>query len=393
MTDGVESENGADTGTGKGRMGAVKVGVIAAEMEGPSTGVGRYLQGLLTGLESWDHGVEWHLFFQGRSVPGAALGEGFVRHESNDRGSRVVWELLRLPKELGKHGLDVVFCPAYTVPFGLRTPSVVCLHDVSFEVLPEEFGFRERWRRRILARRAARVADRVLADTGHMADLVARRYGVPGARMAVVPLGVDRGRFGPQACDGDRRELECLGIRAPYLLWVGTVLERRQPRAVLEAFAALRVERPDLHLVIAGANRMRSPRRLELWIRELGLAPHTVQLGYVGESSLAPLYRGAAAGVYVSRHEGFGIPPLECLACGTPVVVSAGLALEEAWPDYPFLCGDLSPSEIGSALARALSPSGWNPDLASTADRVVRGFDWTTSSRRLVTELRMAAAQ
>jgi glycosyltransferase involved in cell wall biosynthesis len=386
-------ETTLETGPGRSRMGAVKVGVIAAELEGPSTGVGRYLQGLLGGLEAWDHGVEWHLFFQGSGETVPAPWPGGVSHFSNDSGNRVLWEHLRLPSELAHHDLDVVFCPAYTVPFGVRTPLVVSIHDLSFELLPGEFAFRERWRRRFLARRAARRAARVLTDTDHMADLVARRYGVTGGRMAVVPLGVDRGRFGAQPSTADAEELERLGVRSPYLLWLGTVLERRQPREVLEAFRALRTGRPDLQLVIAGANRMRSPNRLGRWIREFGLEGDTLGLGWVEEASLAPLYRGAEAGVYVSRHEGFGLPPLECLACGTPVVVGVGLALDEAWPDYPFRCRDLSSQGIAEALGDALAPGGWHGGVAEEARKVIDHFDWVSSSRLLVAELETAVAR
>lgn len=374
-------------------MGAVKVGVIAAELEGPSTGVGRYLQGLFSGLEAWDHGVEWHLFFQGSAETIPAPWAGGVAHFSNDSGNRVLWEHLRVPSDLTRHDLDVVFCPAYTVPFGVRTPLMVSIHDLSFELLPEEFAFRERWRRRFLARRAARRAARVLTDTNHMADLVARRYGVPEGRMAIVPLGVDRGRFGEQPSAADAEELDRLGVRSPYLLWLGTVLERRQPREVLEAFRAMRSGRTDLQFVIAGANRMRSPSRLGRWIRELGIEDDTLELGWVEEASLAPLYRGAEAGVYVSHHEGFGLPPLECLACGTPVVVGAGLALDGAWPDYPFRCRDLSAAGIGEALGDALAPGVWNGSVAEEASRVVSHFDWVSSSRLLVAELEKAAAR
>jgi len=374
-------------------MGVVKVGVIAAELEGPSTGVGRYLQGLFGGLEVWDHGVEWHLFFQGPAETVPAPWPGGICHFSNDSGNRVLWEHLRLPAELVRHDLDVVFCPAYTVPFGVRTPLVVSIHDLSFEILPQEFAVRERWRRRFLARRAARRADRVFTDTLGMADLVARRYGVSGERVAVVPLGVDRGRFGEQPSTADAAELARLGVRPPYLLWLGTVLERRLPREVLAAFRALRSERSDLQLVIAGANRMRSPQRLGRWIRELGLEDDTLELGWVEEASLAPLYRGAEAGVYVSQHEGFGLPPLECLACGTAVVVGAGLALDGAWPDYPYRCRDLSPQGIAQTLGAALAPGGWNGSVAEEARRVIAHFDWVSSSRLLVAELAKAAAQ
>jgi len=374
-------------------MGAVKAGIVAAEMEGPSTGVGRYLQGLLTGLGSWDHGVEWHLFFQGApedlsvSLPGCAL------HHSGDSGSRVVWEHLRLPSVLRRYDLDVVVCPGYTIPFGVRTPTVVCIHDLSFELLPRDFRFRERWRRRLLARRAARLAARVVCDTDHMAGLVAETYRVPADRMAVIPLAVDRGRFSPRPNEADAQCLHRLGVRSPYLLWLGTVLERRQPREVLEAFTAVRSQGHDLQLVIAGANRMRSPGHLDRWIRELGLERHTLRLGWVDEAALAPLYRGAAAAVYVSRHEGFGLPPLECLASGTPVVVSAGLALDSAWPDYPFRCADTSPQAISSAMSRAVSSTAWDEDLSARAQQVLDRFDWTVSSKLFVAELERAAGR
>ncbi|MDX2436794.1 MAG: glycosyltransferase family 1 protein [Acidobacteriota bacterium] len=371
----------------------MKVGVIAAEMEGPSTGVGRYLQGLLTGLGSWDHDVEWHMFFQGAAGTVSVPLPDCVLHFSNDHGNRLIWEHLRLPSQLDRHDLDVVFCPAYTVPFGVRTPLAVCLHDLSFEVLPGDFSPRERWRRRFVARRAARVADRVMTDTEHMADLVMRRYRVPEERMAVVPLGVDRARFSPQPGNDDSEQLERLGVRTPYLLWLGTVLERRRPREVLEAFASLRSGGHDLQFVIAGANRMRSPHRLDVWIRELGLETSTLQLGYVEETSLAPLYRGAAAAVYVSQHEGFGLPPLECLACGTPVVVSGGLALDTAWPDYPFRCTHTSAQAIGDALRTIVTSTEWSGELAARAREVVDTFDWTASSRFLVAELQRAAAR
>jgi glycosyltransferase involved in cell wall biosynthesis len=374
-------------------MGAVKVGVIAAEMEGPSTGVGRYLQGLLTGLGSWDHDVEWHLFFQGAAGTVSVPLPDCVLHFSNDHGNRLIWEHLRLPSQIDRRDLDVVFCPAYSVPFGVRTPLVVCLHDLSFEVVPGDFRPRERWRRRFLARRAARVADRVLTDTEHMADLVVRRYGVPEERMAVVPLGVDRAQFSPQPGINDSEVLERLGVSTSYMLWLGTVLERRRPREVLDAFAALRSGGHDFQFVVAGANRMRSPHRLDLWIRELGLEASTLQLGWVEEGSLAPLYRGATAAVYVSCHEGFGLPPLECLACGTPVVVSGGLALDTAWPDYPFRCADDSTGAIAEAFRAVASSSGWNGDHADRAHDVVEGFDWEASSRRLVAELEKAAAR
>ena len=369
----------------------MKIGIIAAEMEGRRTGVGRYLEGMLRGLRGWDHGAELHLFFHGAPAADlAAADPRVVPHFSCDGGGRVMWEQFRLPRKLARQGLDVVFGPAYTLPFGLRTPSVVTLHDLSFELLPGEFGPRERWRRRVLARRAARVADRVLADTESVAGLVRARYRVPAERVAVVPLAVDAERFSPLEAGADASTLARLGVRLPYLLWVGTVLERRLPQEVLGAFSRLRSERPDLQLVIAGANRMREPQRLRGWMEALGIGDATRELGWVEEADLAPLYRGAELGIYVSRHEGFGIPPLECLACATPIVVSPGLGLDEAWPDYPLRCEDLSAAGIADAARPVLSDPGWAARHLGEASRIIARLDWETSSHRLMAELRKA---
>lgn len=365
----------------------MKVGVIAAEMEGRATGVGRYLGGLLRGLERWNHGVDWHLFFQGDPSPSLNLPGGPVHaHFSNHHGSRVFWEQVLVSRAVATVAPDVVFGPAYTLPFGLRSPSVVTLHDLSFEILPEEFRPRERWRRCVLARRAARVANRVVTDTAHLSSLVANRYAVAADRLAVVPLGVDTTNFSTIAGDDDDRVLSEFGVRSPYILLPGTVLERRLPLHVLQAFSIIKRDRPELELVIAGANRMRRPEMLGVWIDELGLNGTVRQLGWVEEEALAPLYRGAELGIYVSRHEGFGLPPLECLACGTPVVVSAGLGLDDAWPDYPYRSLELTADSIAAVAAQILGDLERTGRIMAEAGSVISGLGWEQCSRRLVAE-------
>jgi glycosyltransferase involved in cell wall biosynthesis len=369
-------------------MGTMKVAVIAAEMEGEATGVGRYLEGLLHGLERWDHGIEWHLFFEGDPSSRMILPDGpFHAHFSHHHGSRVLWEQVLVSRAVAGIEPDVIFGPAYTVPFVLRAPSVVTVHDLSFEMLPGEFGLRERWRRRLMVRRAVRVTQRVLAVSEHMAGLLAAHYGLSKERVCVVSHGIDRARFRPKPDAADGRVLADHEVRSPYVLWPGTVLERRMPRQVLEAFASVRAQRPELELVIAGANRMRRPEKLDIWINDLGLEGAVRKLGWVEESALAPLYRGAEFGIYVSRHEGFGLPPVECLACGTPVVVSAGLGLDDAWPGYPYRVAELGAAGIAETMADLLAGGSRAAKVMEEAGPVVAAYDWEQSSRRLVAEL------
>jgi glycosyltransferase involved in cell wall biosynthesis len=369
-------------------MGSMKVGVIAAEMEGHSTGVGRYLEGLLGGLDGLRHGSQWHLFFQG-DPHSVALADGstVIPHFAGHHGSRVLWEQIRLPRLMARYEIDVIFGPSYSIPLYARKPSAVTIHDLSFELLPDEFAPRERWRRRVLARRSARVANKVFTDTKKIGRMVAERYRVPPERLAVIPLGIDGGKFSPQPSDEDEGVLTDLGVRRPYVLWAGTLLERRLPHQILLAFNALQNTWPNLQLVIGGSNRMRNPHRLQTWIDELGVGEAVRQLGWVAERLLAPLYRCAELGFYVSRHEGFGIPPLECLACGTPVVVSRGLALDDRWPDYPYRCDELSEAAIENTARKILEDRSRAAEILSDGPPIARAFDWEWCARRLVKEL------
>jgi len=374
----------------------MRIGVVAAEMERQRTGVGRYLAGLLHGIRALDPGWEWILFFQGRRFDHPLWSSGAVTPVFCERGgSPVLWEQLWLPRFLARHALDLVHSPAYSLPPRLPAPGVVTIHDLSFEVLPEEFGWRERWRRRLLARHAAGRAARVLTDTERVAGELGARYRIGRDRLGVVPLALDPVFLAPPAAPAVQAAsaLEELGVRPPYLLQVGTVLERRCPELVLEAFSELARERPGLSLVLAGANRLRRPLRLAETVARLGLEGRVTVLGYVADSVLPELYRRAELSLYVSRYEGFGLPPLESLACATPVVVSAGLALDEIWPDYPLRCASLERDELVRVIRRGLADGPLRAGIVGHASELCAGRSWRDSAGLFLRQLEMAAAR
>jgi glycosyltransferase involved in cell wall biosynthesis len=365
----------------------VRVGVIAAEMERQTTGVGRYVSGLLHGLTRWDHGLEWTLFFQGEPFDHPVFQEGdFGRHFSRFSGHPVVWEQWVLPRELRRVSLDLLFAPAYAIPFGVRVPTVVTIHDLSFERYPGDFSRRELWRRRLLARRAARVARRVLADSRHIADELHDVYGVDSRRLGVVPIGIERDlqKTAPEL------QPESFGVRRPFLLVAGTVLDRRLPLLTLEVFAEVARERPDLQLVFAGANRLRRPHQIDEWIDQLGLGDRVRLVGWIEDPQLATLFSAAELTLYLSTYEGFGIPPLESLAFATPAVVGPGLALDEIWPDYPFRVSEFDRGHVVKMVQRILEAPAEVANVMRSAERVLGRLDWEASSRRLVREFERA---
>jgi glycosyltransferase involved in cell wall biosynthesis len=162
------------------------------------------------------------------------------------------------------------------------------------------------------------------------------------------------------------------------------------PREILEAYALLKSSHPQLQLVIAGANRLRRPECLGDWLGELDLVEEVRILGWVKEKELAPLYRGAVLAFYLSHHEGFGLPPLECLACGTPVIVNPGQGLDDAWPSYPYRISGLTAEDIATAAIEILANPDSTARTMAEAANVTGGLSWEQSSRRLVAELRRA---
>ncbi|MEM6796287.1 MAG: glycosyltransferase [Acidobacteriota bacterium] len=361
------------------------VGVIAYEMEGARSGVGRYLEGLLGGLpatEDW----RWTLFFKGDPFEHPLFDSPAITPLFDRRPAArpVLWEQTRLPRLLRGLELDLLFSPGYSLPPLARVPMVVTLHDLSFEHLRGEFRWREGLRRRLLARSAARRARRVLVDTEAMALDLRETYGVESRRLGVVPLAVEARFFDPLRVEG---ALEALGVRPPYLLCLGSILPRRRIDLVLEAFA--RVSREPLSLVLAGSDRLPQAGQLDAWIAASPAGGRVHRISYVPESALPELYARAEATLSLSSYEGYGLPPLESLAAGTPALVSPGMALDDLAPDYPHRV-ELEAGAVARGLEALLEAP--NAGALERARAAVRALSWRRCSERFLAELRLAAA-
>ncbi len=402
----------------QGAAGPGSIGVVAYEMEGAPTGVGRYLEELLAALRGTPRARDWRLslFFKGDPFEhplwtGEEAG-GCTCEALFDRRADahpILWEQVRLPRVLRRRPVDLLFSPGYSLPRGASRPSLVTIHDVSFEVLPRDFSFRERWRRRFLARRAARSATRVLTDTGRTAAELQRRYGVPKERIAVAPLGVSprfeqAGQSVSRGTPGARENLARLGVRQPYLLILGSILPRRRLDLVLAGLTRLSAEMApvgvatgagdlsieELQLVIAGTNQLPRPDDLDHMIRSSGCADRVIRIGYVDDLDLPELYAGAVGTIYVSEYEGYGLPPLESLAAGVPALVSDAPALLELWPDYPLRCDRLNVAGVTDGLRRLLFEGEARSVAEVQGPERVRSLTWARAAETFAIEVETA---
>ena len=378
----------------------MKVAVVAYEMEGAKTGVGRYLEGLLSGIARCLHDWHWKLYFKGDPFPhplwSHSNGDSKPQFEAffdrRPKARPIPWEQLRLPWLLRRDRPDIVFSPAYSLPPATGAPGLVTVHDLSFELLGDEFPRRERWRRRLLARQAVKRARRVLTETEEIARDLMRVYGVSYDKIGIVPLGLDAKFFAdPKATDDatdSDADLEPYGIQRPYLLHLGSILERRHLDLLVAAFATVAPDHPELSLVIAGRNRLRNREDLDRWIEASGVASRIHHVGYVREEDLVLLYRRATLSYYLSSYEGYGLPPLESLAAGTPAIVSRGLALDELWPDYPYRVLTLDRQAVARMTRAALGDDDERHRIAREgADRMSR-LDWTRAAELFLDEIR-----
>jgi glycosyltransferase involved in cell wall biosynthesis len=260
---------------------------------------------------------------------------------------RMAWTLPRLLSRLRPQLAHF----QYALPLGFRGRSVVTLHDLSFENDPGVMGRVDRLVFRAVVPRAARRADHVLVVSERTRQDVEERYGLAPEKVTVTPNGVD-----PSFSPG--------GERDGYLLFVGAIQRRKDPLAALDAARAV-----GLPLVVAGPEKEPALARR---LREGGADLR----GYVSKTELADLYRGAAALVLPSRFEGFGLPVLEAMACGTPVVAAPEPALREVAGDAAVYAED---GDFGAAVGRAL---GERDRLSAAGLERARLFSWQETARR-----------
>jgi glycosyltransferase involved in cell wall biosynthesis len=283
------------------------------------------------------------------------------------------WEQLALP--LLARRADLLYCPANLAPLASRRNAVV-IHDLAALAHPEWYGSTYGAWQRLVLPALARRARLVLTVSRFARSEIVEWLGVPEDSVAVVPNGVSDA-FSPSADPAPARE--ALGLDRPYVLTLATRSARKNIAVLGEAAAALR--RLDIELVSAGGGRG--------YLRG-GERPPGREVGYVAEHLLPGLYAGARAFVLPSRYEGFGLPCLEAMACGTPVVAAEGSALHETCGDAALLVSPEDPDAFAEALVRASTAEADRARLIETGLERAARFTWERSAQ--LTDAALAGA-
>lgn len=364
----------------------MRIGYLTYGLDRAPTGIGRYAVELLHALRALperldivlltteredQHGL-WNAF-ERYALPGCrmlpalmAIGHGAVSHA------------------IGRHQLDLVHDPNGIAPFwgsshGARR--VVTIHDAFAYVYPEAHNRLDTWRYHWMLPTGARRADAVLTDSDHSRGDLLHYLGLRPDFVQVTGCGIDP-RFAPVDDQAMQQAvIDRYKLPTPYLLYVGSINARKNIARLLEAYARVRERHPQLNLVIGGKRQWQT-RAIDETLERLRLTDHIHFTGYVSDTDLPALYSAATAFVFPSLYEGFGLPPLEAMACGTPVITSNVSSLPEVVGNAALLVDPYDVQALTRAIERIVQDEALRADLRQRGLGRAQQFSWAEVARK-----------
>ncbi len=355
-----------------------------------SAGISRYIQNLLWALPSAGPEWEYHVYAgepRAREVlPAHSLHS--TRWPTQSPVGRILWEQAIWPFELARNKYSLVHSLAFVSPLLNRVPSIVTVYDLSFILYPEYFRPLNRmylkWGTRMSVARARRV---IAISESTRGDLV-RLMGIPAQKIDVVPPGVEAEFFGARSSEWLYEFKRARGLPDHFLLYLGTLEPRKNIPTLVRAFMRARNRYNLPHQLVLAGGRGWKDQEITQVLEEAGSA--VIRPGFVPQAELPDWYRAADAFIYPSRYEGFGMPVLEALAVGTPVITSNCSSLPEAIGDAGIMVDPSDQDALAEAIVQVLTNQALREELAERGPLRARTFTWERAAHATVTSYRRA---
>lgn len=362
--------------------------LLSSEAGYRRAGIHHYIAQVISHLPLASGDLEAHLFTRhpGQLARLPHLSVVGSRWPTERRSVRIAWEQLVWPWQARQRRLDLLHSMAFVLPRFTPCPAIVTVYDLSFLHYPEQFPTLQRRYLTGQTGRSCRQARRVIAISESGRQDVHRFFGVPLARIDVVYPGVEaRYRPLPQAeIDAFRQKRNLPGR---FILHVGTLQPRKNIPTLLDAFAQL--PDPDLHLVLVGGKGWLYNEIFQQ-IEWLGLTERVHFPGYAADEELPLWYNAAALFAFPSLYEGFGMPVVEAMACGTPVVASNASSIPEAVGEAGLLFHPQDGAELAERMASVLNDPAISARMRERGLAQAAQFSWERAGRETAVAYRHA---
>jgi glycosyltransferase involved in cell wall biosynthesis len=273
-----------------------------------------------------------------------------------------LWEQIHLPRFIAADRIDAFFSPAYIIPLRAPCPTVVIVHDISYQTHPEWFSPRQRLLWQWLTRKTVRQAAKIICCSNFTRREALDRYGKNLEGKTTTVYWAAEERFKPGDKTAAARHLgDKYRIAGPFFLFVGRLFRRRNISLLIRAFQAVSRRRPDYRLVLIGSESGESEREARS-LRDILGEPESrdkiFRFDYVEEQDLIAFYRAASCLVYPSIYEGFGFPIIEAMACGVPVIIAKAQSMEEVAAGAARIVDPLDENHLARAMIELIDNPG-----------------------------------
>ncbi|MBI3120545.1 MAG: glycosyltransferase family 4 protein [Candidatus Kerfeldbacteria bacterium] len=356
----------------------MKIGIDARFYGPQEKGLGRYVQKLIEHLQVLDHENSYVVFLQPDRIKDFPIPSPKWRAVAAPYRWYTISEQLKMPKLLSQEHVDFMHFPHFNVPIFYRGPYLITIHDLIITKHPKRrastLGPFTYWLKyaayKFVVANAVRKASRILTVSKHSKKEIQDYYHIPEDRIVVTYEAADPPRDLPALHD-----IAHYNIHAPYLLYVGNAHPHKNLERLLSAFAQFREEHPEYSLVLVGSHDY-FYQRLMQEAETSKLNTNVIFPGFVPDEDLGLLYAQATAYVFPSMSEGFGLPPLEAMYRGTPVVSSNATCLPEILGDAVLYMDPMHVSAIAHAMEQIVTDQELRNQLIERGRQQVQRFSW-----------------
>lgn len=362
----------------------MRIGIDATALPSRLFGAGNYIVNLIEALLRVDPVNEYVVFTKPTHASFFEAGKGcqVISVPLVSRVQRIAWEQVALPSLLRRYKLNVLHSPHYTVPFAPGFTSVATFHDMTFFLYPEVHLFYKRLFFRTMIRLAIWRTNAVIAISQSTRDDLTRLLNPPLNKIYTIPYGI-AGFFHPEADSHVLAKRREYNLPEKFILYVGNLEPRKNLATLVHCFSNLVQRGLPHYLVLAGSHGWMDTDILAT-IEQLGIKSRVCFPGYIPQHDLPAVYTAAALFIYPSFYEGFGLPLLEAMACGVPVITSNVSSMPEVVGDAGIIVDPHNVDKLTDSAFRVLTNRELHDELRNKGLERAKSFSWEQTAKETI---------